>query len=211
MRLVSMRWWFLWSLNNLPPTVPAEASTIPRLATPSFNHALSSRQAVSLSGIPHATSTLSIIPLDQLYRLLYLPLRNALRPLSHSKHYLRATPHISQTNCSYGPRNRNNDSTLAPALYVGYKERYVDVRRGDQILYDQAVIHWSAFHENLNNSNSNKIAPKDRCIVLLSHAFGHASNILHFIQAELIAADDGLSLIVDERHKKDALFVVTAV
>lgn len=83
--------------------------------------------------------------------------------------------------------------------------------KGHQLEYAKAVKKWGALHDNLQDSNSNKISKINRGTVLQSHLYGRAKNLCYSIDDDIIASEESVQLIVNTVYKKDPLSVVTCV
>lgn len=70
---------------------------------------------------------------------------------------------------------------------------------------------WCTLHDNIPNSNSNKIITLNQGIVLQSHLYGRACDICKFIPESIINSKDGVDAIVNATHKRDPLSVVSTV
>lgn len=70
-------------------------------------------------------------------------------------------------------------------------------RIGDQAQYAIAVEDCSSFHNNLPNTNRNKMLPRNRGVVLLTHLYGNAQEHCRAVRSKILAADDGYLLVVN--------------
>ena len=77
--------------------------------------------------------------------------------------------------------------------------------------YVNAVRSWSAFHDMLPDTNTNKIPKKLRGIMLHSHLYGLAKDFCQEIPFDQIATEDGCDKICKALHKRDALSVFSTV
>ena len=82
---------------------------------------------------------------------------------------------------------------------------------GRQDDYADAVSLWSAFHDELPESNANKIPEKLRGIMLVSQLFGRAKEICKKIDDSVIRSVEGPAAIVQAVYKRDALSTVSDV
>ena len=64
--------------------------------------------------------------------------------------------------------------------------------KGSQEEYVAAVKSWSSFHEQLPDSNSNKISKALRGIMLQSHLYGRAKDLCKDIPFDEISSEDGV-------------------
>lgn len=73
------------------------------------------------------------------------------------------------------------------------------------------MSRWFPFHDNLDDSNANKIKPANRGLCRLSNMYGRAEGYVANIEAEIMSSDDTLQKIVDRIHKRDAMSVASIV
>lgn len=77
------------------------------------------------------------------------------------------------------PANVNNNGTQnRPRFTWDIKSVPWTDGKGGQLQYAKYVRRWSAFHDNLDETNSNKIKKKNRGIVLLSNLYLHALDLI---------------------------------
>lgn len=77
--------------------------------------------------------------------------------------------------------------------------------RGDQTEFAESMGRWQAFHANLPDGYSNKIAANNQSIVLLSHLYGQARDLCRSISGDIINSKSGVDVIVSAIHKCDLL------
>ena len=80
--------------------------------------------------------------------------------------------------------------------------------KGNQERFYESVKQWCAFHDNLPNTNPNKIPSSLQGMLLQSQLYGRARDICLKISAEDIKAADGAMKIAHAIHKSDSLAVV---
>lgn len=110
-----------------------------------------------------------------------------------------------------GPAMQHSNLPSGPRFSWHIKAVPWTYRKGDQLEYAKAVKKWSAFHDNLQDSNSNKIPKIIRGIVLQSHLYGRAKDLCDSLDDDVIASEDGVQLIVNTVYKKDPLSIVSCV
>ena len=83
--------------------------------------------------------------------------------------------------------------------------------KGSQEEYAEAVRLWSALHDKLPDSSSNKIGSDIRGIMLKSQFYGRAKEIVKKVPDDVIESNEGAQAIVNAVYKRDALSTVSDV
>ena len=83
--------------------------------------------------------------------------------------------------------------------------------KGNQEDYKTSVDLWSAFHDALPNTNSNKIPAALRGIMLQSNLFGRAKEICRKIPDDIVRSFEGQEAIIKALFKRDALSTVSSI
>ena len=83
--------------------------------------------------------------------------------------------------------------------------------KGSQEEYASAVMLWSALHDKLPDSNSNKIPLELRGIMLQSQLYGRAKEICKKVSDSEIQSAGGARAILNAVYKRDALSTVSDV
>lgn len=83
--------------------------------------------------------------------------------------------------------------------------------KGNQEDYASSVSLWTAFHNKLPDTNSNKIPDELRGIMLQSQLFGRARDLCKKIPDDTIQSSSGAEAIVKAVHKRDPLSAVSDV
>lgn len=71
------------------------------------------------------------------------------------------------------------------------------------------VRRWSTFHDNLPESNRNKISVSNLRIVLLSHLYGRAKDLCKRIENKVISSHDVVDIIINAFNKHNPLYIFT--
>lgn len=71
------------------------------------------------------------------------------------------------------------------------------------------VRRWEALHENLSDSNRNKIHSENRGLVILCNLFCRAKDFCKGLDESEISKTGGATLVVDTVYKRDPLLSVS--
>lgn len=85
------------------------------------------------------------------------------------------------------------------------------VGKGSQEEYAASVTLWSAFHDKLTDSNSNKIPPDLSGIMLLSQLYGRAKDLCKKLPESEIQSASRVLAVVDAVYKRDTFSAVSDV
>lgn len=83
--------------------------------------------------------------------------------------------------------------------------------KGDQKEFSKAVKRWKAFHANLLDGSSNKIATLNEGIVLQSHLYGRARDLCKSISDDVINRMNDADVVVAAIYKRDTPTVMSNV
>lgn len=109
-----------------------------------------------------------------------------------------------------GPGDAPNTVLSRPRFSLDLRAVSWTDRIGEQARYAIAVKDWCVFlfHDNLPDTDSRKITPRNRGVLLLTHSYRNAREHFLAIRSDILAAEEGSLLAVNADSKKYALSVV---